>query len=59
MIVGNTSDHDCGCPRLIWLRGVDTAWVVANRAKVGTRKGPYLQPADVTGLVAAGNVWVP
>ena len=59
VIVGNTSDRDCGCPRLIWLRGVDTAWVVANRAKVGARKGPYLQPADITGLVAAGNVWVP
>ena len=59
VIIGNTSDNDCGCPRLMWLRGVDTAWVLLNRAKVGTRKGPYLQPFDVTGMVAAGNVWMP
>ena len=39
-IIGNTSNKECGCNRLIWLHGIDNMWLLGNTAAVGTRPGP-------------------
>ena len=58
-IIGNTSNKECGCNRLIWLHGIDNMWLLGNTAAVGTRPGPYIDTTDVTDFLEGGNVFVP
>jgi hypothetical protein len=60
MIANNTSDQPCGCSRLIWLRGIDTASVIGNTAPLGGRGlASALVVEDVDGLVVLDNTWLP